>query len=170
MNARSMRLNILRSFRDCGLDPVFKGGSAIQLLLPESLQRLSVDIDLAMEGTETEISSVLDAVNSKFGKGMNPHQKSTSDLPSSFLQYKVLTPSILSDSSFIIGLDFLLHEPAYKIQNTKIKTFSYDSEVSVRVPTIEALLEDKLTKGDKLTNSFFRRALVANYADTPWIP
>ena len=59
-------LEYLSQLRDMGLDPVFKGGSAVQLLIPESLQRLSIDIDLAIDNSEKEITSILQRIHNKF--------------------------------------------------------------------------------------------------------
>ena len=61
-------LEYLTQLRDIGLDPIFKGGSAVQLLIPENIQRLSIDIDLAIDSSEQEITSTLEVIYKKFNK------------------------------------------------------------------------------------------------------
>jgi predicted nucleotidyltransferase component of viral defense system len=135
----------LAQLRDCGLDPLFKGGSAAQLLLPVPLQRLSIDLDFATGATSDVIESVLDAANHRYGNEKNRHERRGKDIPPYLLLYSVYFPSIVDQKETRIALDFLLHEPHYKTQRMKIKTFFYESDLQVRVPTIEALLGDKMT-------------------------
>ncbi len=139
-------LEYLDQLRDRGLDPIFKGGSAVQLLIPEGLQRLSIDIDLAINASEEEITSILKQIYNRFNKKIYNFQRVGGvDLPSYLVLYNIYIPSLFSDNPSKIELDFLLHEPNYEIQNTPIKTFLYESKYSVRAPTKNALLGDKLT-------------------------
>ncbi len=139
-------LEYLSQLRDMGLDPIFKGGSAVQLLIPESLQRLSIDIDLAIGASEEEITSILKKIHNRFNKKIYNFQRvGGEDLPPYLILYNIYIPSLFFDNPSKIELDFLLHEPNYKIQNTPIKTFLYESKYSVRTPTKNALLGDKLT-------------------------
>lgn len=48
-----------------GLDSVFKGGSAVQLLLPTGLQRLSVDLDIAVSDRES-LQECVGQISDKF--------------------------------------------------------------------------------------------------------
>jgi len=138
-------LEYLAQLRDCGFDPIFKGGTAVQLLVPDSLQRLSIDLDFAVTSDEDNIKSFLDVVNTKYGTGMNRYERTGDSLPSHILLYNVYIPSIISKSTSKVELDFLLHEPRFKTQQVQIKTFFYECELLIRVPTVEALLGDKMT-------------------------
>ncbi len=138
-------LEYLAQLRSMGLDPIFKGGSAVQLLIPDNLQRLSIDIDLITDKSETELTSVLRKIKEKFNKKIYSFERVGLDLPSHLILYNLDIPSLFSDKSSIIQLDFLLHNPNYKIQRTPLKTFLYESKYDVWTPTIDALIGDKLT-------------------------
>ncbi|MHA1499429.1 MAG: nucleotidyl transferase AbiEii/AbiGii toxin family protein [Promethearchaeota archaeon] len=138
-------LEYLSQLRDMGLDPIFKGGSAVQLLIPESLQRLSIDIDLAIDSSEQELSSILEQIHNKFNKKVYNFERVGTDLPPYLVLYNLYIPSWFSDTPSKIELDFLLHMPNYKTQQTPIKTFLYESDYKVQTPTINTLLGDKLT-------------------------
>ncbi len=138
-------LEYLSQLRDMGLDPILKGGSAVQLLIPERLQRLSIDIDLAIDCSEEEITSILKQIHNKFNKKVYNFERVETDLPANLVLYNLYIPSWFSDTPSKIELDFLLHMPNYKTQQTQIKTFLYESDYKVQTPTINALLGDKLT-------------------------
>jgi len=138
-------LEYLSQLRDMGLDPILKGGSAVQLLIPERLQRLSIDIDLAIDCSEEEITSILQQIHNKFNNKIYDFERVGTDLPPYLVLYNLYIPSFFSETPSKIELDFLLHMPNYKTQQTQIKTFLYESDYIVRTPTINALLGDKLT-------------------------
>ncbi len=138
-------LEYLSQLRDMGLDPIFKGGSAVQLLIPENLQRLSIDIDLAVGCSEKELTSILQQIHNKFNNKIYDFERVGTDLPPYLVLYNLYIPSFFSETPSKIELDFLLHMPNYKTQQTQIKTFLYESDYIVRTPTINALLGDKLT-------------------------
>src|SRR5271157_673090 len=138
-------IEYLAELRSCNFDPIFKGGSAVQLLVPDSLQRLSIDIDFATSLQENEITAFLDMVNNQYYNGQCPYSRIGTNLPPHLLLFNIDVPLIISPSQSKIELDFLLHEPGYKIQSFPIKTFFYKSDISVRVPTVEALFGDKMT-------------------------
>lgn len=139
-------LEYLSQLREIGLDPIFKGGSAVQLLIPENLQRLSIDIDLALDLSKDEITIELKKIHEKFDKKIyNFDQINRKNIPSYLVLYNIYIPSLFSKNQSKIELDFLLHKPNYKIQEKLIKTFLYESEFYVKTPTINALLGDKLT-------------------------
>ena len=139
-------LEYLSQMRDMGLDPIFKGGSAVQLLIPESIQRLSIDIDLVIDSTEKEITSILKLIHNKFNQKIyNFDRVGSKELPPHLVLYNIYIPSLFSENPSKIALDFLLHKPNYKIQQTPIKTFIYESNLTVKTPTINSLVGDKLT-------------------------
>ena len=61
-------LEYLGQLRKAGLDFVFKGGSAIQVVLREKWTRLSVDADICSNISQEELIEVLDDVYQKFDK------------------------------------------------------------------------------------------------------
>ncbi len=139
-------LEYLSQLIDMGLDPIFKGGSAVQLLIPENIQRLSIDIDLMIDSSENEITSVLELIHKKFDqKFYNFGLVRNKDLPPHLILYNVYIPSLFYTNPSKIELDILLHKPNYKIQQTPLKTFIYKSKFTVKTPTIDALMGDKLT-------------------------
>ncbi len=138
-------LEYLAQLRECGFDPILKGGSAVQLLVPDSLQRLSIDLDFATTLKAPEIVSFIEHANKTFGQGKTRYDRVGTDLPPHLLLYNVYIPSIVGAAQSKIELDFLLHEPHYKVQRIQIRTFFYQSEITVLVPTVEALFGDKLT-------------------------
>lgn len=139
-------LEYLSQMRNMGLDPIFKGGSAVQLLIPERIQRLSIDIDLVIDSSEEEITSTLNLIHNKFNQKIyNFDRVGSKDLPPHLILYNIYIPSLFSEELSKIALDFLLHRPNYKIQQTPIKTFIYESNLTVKTPTINSLLGDKLT-------------------------
>src|SRR5271157_5812484 len=52
-----------------GLDFIFKGGSAIQVILREKWTRLSVDTDICSNVSEKELLEILESIHLKFDKG-----------------------------------------------------------------------------------------------------
>jgi len=138
-------LEYLAQLKNMGLDPIFKGGSAVQLLLPEEIQRLSIDLDLAVDISELEIVEFLKSIHSKFNERIYKFEPSNRKLPSYYRIYYVEIPSFFSKTYSKLELDFLLHTPHYQIQEARLKTFLYDSEITVKIPTVDSLIGDKLT-------------------------
>jgi len=137
-------LEYLSQLRNMGFNPIFKGGSAVQLLIPEDVQRLSIDIDLSINSTEKDIIFVLENIYNRFDKRIYKFEKVSEPFPKIIL-YNLSIPSYFSETPSRIQLDFHLHEPNYAIKKTPIKTFLYESDYYVRTPTVNALIGDKLT-------------------------
>jgi len=137
-------LEYLSQLRNMEFNPIFKGGSAVQLLIPGDIQRLSIDIDLSINSTEQEIVSVLEKIHERFDRKIYKFEKVAEPLPKVIL-YNLFIPSYFSETPSRIQLDFHLHEPSYATQQTPIKTFLYESDYIVRTPTVDALIGDKLT-------------------------
>jgi len=137
-------LEYLSQLRNMGFNPIFKGGSAVQLLIPEDIQRLSIDIDLSINSKEKDIILVLEQIYNRFNKNIYKFEKVGEPFPGIIL-YNLTIPSYFSETPSRIQLDFHLHEPNYTTQQTRIKSFLYESEFDVRTPTINALIGDKLT-------------------------
>lgn len=50
-----------------GLKLVFKGGTACQLLVGEGIQRLSIDVDIAVDCSPDELRAALGSISGKMG-------------------------------------------------------------------------------------------------------
>ena len=134
---------------DAGLEFIFKGGTACQLLLGGELQRLSIDIDLATRCTEEEVRDALDRVRERTeGRtyGVTPVPKKGLDAVP-LAMYNVSAPTHFpgQKADTMIKLDVVLHEPGYPVWSVPLRTFYYESEVMVRTPTPSSMLGDKLT-------------------------
>jgi hypothetical protein len=134
---------------DAGLDFVFKGGTACQLLLGGGLQRLSIDIDLATRCTGEEVRSALDRVRERVGGrtyGVTSVPKMGLDAVP-LAMYNVSAPTHFpgQKADTMIKVDVVLHEPGYPVWSVPLRTFYYESEVMVRTPTPSSMLGDKLT-------------------------
>lgn len=139
-------LEYLGQLQGEGLDFIFKGGSAVQILLGNSWTRLSVDVDICTNTSQEEFESVLRRVHEKFNKEAflyRPRERViSSDVP--FYLYRIETPAI-TDRGRIILLDAIGIRPKMPTQQTLLKAFFFDSSVEVTTPTLGALLGDKLS-------------------------
>jgi hypothetical protein len=61
-------LEYLGQLQKEGLDFVFKGGSAIQVILRDKWTRLSVDADICSNVSEKELIAIMDNIHQKFDK------------------------------------------------------------------------------------------------------
>jgi len=151
-------LEYVAQLQDEGLDFVFKGGSAVQILLGDQWNRLSVDADICTDLGEQEISRAMESVKKRFSGAGFSYVERDSDLETKFASYRVSTPSI-TDISRTILLDVQTMKPRYFLQSTQLESFFYDSDIYVQTPTISSILGDKLsvigpaTIGRKLENS-----------------
>lgn len=80
-----------------------------------------------------------------FNKKIYNFERVETKLPPNLVLYNIYIPSIFFKIPSKIELDFLLHKPNYKLQETQISTFLYESNCKVKTPTVNALLGDKLT-------------------------
>jgi len=151
-------LEYVAQLQDEGLDFVFKGGSAVQILLGDQWNRLSIDADICTDSSIQEISGVIESIKKRFNGAGFSYAERDSDLKNKFASYKVSTPSI-TDISRTMLLDVQMIKPRYFLQSTKLESFFYDSDIYVQTPTISSILGDKLsvigpaTLGRKLEHS-----------------
>ena len=138
---------LLEALCKVGMDFIFKGGSSILLLL-EHPMRLSTDIDILVE-PGTDIDSYIEMVSGIFPflsyrevirKGKNNIIKR---------HFKFTYESPVSNEPLFILLDVVFDESHYpvtikkEIQNDILLTNG--ENLTVRVPSIDCLLGDKLT-------------------------
>lgn len=139
-------LEYLGQLQEEGLDFIFKGGSAVQILLGNSWTRLSVDVDICTNASKEEFESILRKVYEKIDREAFLYSRRerviSSDVP--FYLYRIETPA-LTDRSRTILLDAIGIKPKVPTQRTPLKAFFFDSSVEVTTPTVGALLGDKLS-------------------------
>ena len=132
-----------------GIDFVFKGGSAVMLLLDEP-QRFSIDVDIVCKEKLSQADLVGLTHNTDFGEAKEQERSNKSQVPKFHFKvpYKsVLKPSSEQESSIV--LDLLCDYPAYPvIQDTQVALSFFPSSgdpVIVKTPTVEGICGDKLT-------------------------
>jgi len=129
-----------------GLDLIFKGGSAVQILLGDKWTRLSIDVDVCTDASNEGLETILEKIHRKFDRksfSYTPRDREISSrIP--FYLYRIETPAI-SERSRTILLDVIGIKPRLAVQQTPLKAFFFESSASVTTPTIGALLGDKLS-------------------------
>ncbi len=151
-------LEYIAQLKEEGFDFIFKGGSAIQILLGDQWNRLSVDADICTNASKDELDSALDSIKSRFNGVDFSYAPRESDLDNFFASYRISTPPI-TDTARTILLDVQLITPKYSVQDTKLESFFYKTDKMVQTPTVNSILGDKLsvigptTVGRKLDDS-----------------
>lgn len=139
-------LEYVAQLQDAGLDFMFKGGSAVQILLGDRWNRLSVDVDICTDASEEELREALEAIKRRFdGRGFTYSARRDEILGTvPFLSFRVTTPPI-TERGRVILLDAMGLKPRFATRKTPLRSFYYDSPVVVTTPTIGAILGDKLS-------------------------
>lgn len=123
-------------------DFIFKGGTSLVLLLP-TLKRLSIDIDVIGEFSEDNLKSIID--NSIFTR-LEEDNRSNNLIPKK--HFKFYYTSKLDSAEKYILLDVLGSDNPYSTvteQPVSNRLFKIDEKVSVKLPSIDDILGDKLT-------------------------
>ena len=144
-------LYLLEQLVESGLEFIFKGGTALMLLLPEP-KRFSIDIDIIVSKKPEDLSTIFDALIETFHfTGYEKDvRKTKSDIEKAHYKffYNPVT-NTLSDQEYIL-LDILFEESHYGEHTDMIPINSPFVQIKgdstyVAVPTAEAILGDKLT-------------------------
>ncbi|EKF54949.1 hypothetical protein I215_09521 [Galbibacter marinus] len=144
-------LSLLEHLQNSGLEFIFKGGTALMLLLKEP-KRFSIDIDIIISKKPKDMKTMLDAVikNSDFIEYKIDERKSKSNIEKEHYKF-YYTPitNARAEQEYIL-LDVLYEESHYgkhtsdiEIKSPFIKSEGKNATVTVPVP--EAILGDKLT-------------------------
>jgi hypothetical protein len=146
LNKALYALEYLAQLRSAGLECLFKGGSAVQLLLPHGWQRLSIDLDIEAEMGRKEIEEILEGVHEKFGREYFSFERRKTELAESgiFNSYRIQIPGYPTGEAVIL-LDAMGITTGYKTRRTKLKSFFYISDIEVETPTVDSMLGDKLS-------------------------
>lgn len=144
-------LSLLEHLQNSGLEFVFKGGTALMLLLKEP-KRFSIDIDIIIPKKPDNIKEVLDTVlrSSDFLEYKIDERQSKSNIEKEHYKfYYTPVTNARAEQEYIL-LDILYEESHYGkyTDDIEIKSPFIKSEgenVKVTVPIPEAILGDKLT-------------------------
>ncbi len=144
-------LYLLESLQLTKLNFIFKGGTALMLMLPEP-KRFSIDIDIIVPNKSENIEPFLDQIieNSDFVEYKLDERKAKSNIEKAHYKfyYKPVT-NARAESEYIL-LDILYEDSHYGEHTNRIAISSFfllseGEDVSVTVPLPEAILGDKLT-------------------------
>ncbi len=142
-------LILLEQLKIKGLDFIFKGGTAL-LLATKEPKRFSIDIDIITEQTQSEIEAILEKIsqNTVFTHWEDDNnRKHNPDAPIG--HFKMYYRSNVDDSVEPILLDVLYTPDPYPelmeipIAHDWIQTT--EEILTVKMPTFDAILGDKLT-------------------------
>ena len=125
-----------------GKEFVFKGGTALHLILPDH-KRLSTDIDIVGGFTFDELEKLI--TNSRFLR-VEENVRKKNNIPKRHFKF-FYTSAIDGRESYVL-LDTLEGRHTYpKLEQKRIahRLFETDEVVKVNIPTLEGILGDKLT-------------------------
>jgi len=140
-------LHLLERLKANGLDFVLKGGTGLVLLLKEG-NRFSIDIDIICKADRKELEEILNRVieTSHFTEWkLDEHRSYQPGVPKSHYKFSFDTKQ---QGSGTILLDILIEDSFYPEQvemSVNTKWIETDAETVVMVPTIDAIIGDKLT-------------------------
>lgn len=143
-------LYLVESLVNSGLDFIFKGGTSLVLLLDE-IKRFSVDVDIITEESKENVKKILGNIVEKQDLFIRVEENVRENSASQRMElqhYKCFFNSVIDNSEKYILLDVAYESNKYpkviekKIQNDKLKV---ESNLIVKVPSIESILGDKLT-------------------------
>lgn len=140
-------LHLLERLKANGLDFVFKGGTSLVLLLEEG-NRFSIDLDIICKTERNELESILQKVidSSNFTAfELDEHRSYQPGVPKA--HYKFSFDSLRAGSGTML-LDVLVEDSIYPELTEKpvqTKWIETEGETLVTVPSINAIIGDKLT-------------------------
>jgi hypothetical protein len=140
-------LQLLGFLAESGLVFVFKGGTSMVLLL-EQLRRLSIDIDIATDIPVDAYQVILERLGRMppFTR-MEPDERGDDRLPKRH-HFKFFYPSAVARREDYVMLDVLEERNVFPRTDRRVIRAPFietDREVVVTVPSVDALLADKLT-------------------------
>ncbi len=127
---------------------IFKGGTGLLLHVPE-IKRLSIDIDIVLGSDIEEFIKKIETIpgNTPFIR-IEENERGFRGLPNR-RHFKFFYNSSLSGKEEYVLLDTVLDDPAYipfvEMKEIQADLFEIETQLHVKIPTIEGLLGDKLT-------------------------
>jgi hypothetical protein len=143
-------LALLEGLAQSGLSFVFKGGTALMLLL-EQTKRLSIDIDIIIPQKPAGLEELLQLIvqQTAFVRLEAQHRPATSQIEKAHYKFYYHPVTNTRGNEEYILLDILFeHNPYELTQATPVQSLFLQQEgvpVTVQTPTVEAILGDKLT-------------------------
>ncbi len=143
-------LTLLESLRVENLEFIFKGGTALMLMIQEP-RRFSIDIDILIENKNQDLELILNNIvkKSAFVKWEEHKRKTVSEIEK--CHFKLFYEPLMKmkgDLNYIL-LDVVYEtNPYVNVQQTNISHFLLTEDgapIKVTTPTLEAILGDKLT-------------------------
>ena len=142
-------LTLLTDLKEKKLDFIFKGGTALMLMLQKPT-RLSIDIDIIISDKSTNIEDTFDLIiqSGNFTKYALQHRNTQKEIEKA--HYKFYYNPIIkthSEEEYIL-LDILYEDNPYsKLTDTSILSpfIKTTKQSTVKTPTVENILGDKLT-------------------------
>lgn len=156
-------LVLLEALKVNGLEFIFKGGSSMLLLLDKP-HRFSIDIDIIIDGRRPDLPELFKKITgqTKFYKVEDDQRHAGPEIPKA--HYKFSYESVLgaSQENAYVLLDILFEKNPYPslIEKAIYSPFlSFEgAPVTVRLPTLDGILGDKLTAlAPKTTGIPYRR-------------
>ena len=141
-------LILLEGLAESGLDFVFKGGTALMLMIDKS-RRLSIDIDIMIDGNMLDLSDIIHSIiqNKNFIRFEKSERKAVTNIGKE--HYKLFFQSTIENKESHILLDILnekiLYKNLIKIPINSVFIEHSDQTVIVKTPDFNNLLGDKLT-------------------------
>lgn len=144
-------LTLLEGLQESEMNFIFKGGTALMLMLPD-VKRLSIDIDIIVAEKPDNLEMLLETIakNKNFIRHEKQERKTKSKIEKAHYKffYKPIT-NTRTEEEYIL-LDILYQENPYGklVQETEIKSPLIQVEgaaIKVITPSREAILGDKLT-------------------------
>ena len=143
-------LLLLEGLSESGLPFVFKGGTALMLLM-NSTKRLSIDIDIVISNSPKNLDEIFEAFAKQkgFTKVEIQHRATSSNIQKSHYKFFYTPIHQAHFGEEAILLDILFEENHYKnilaveLQSSFIN--SKGKNATINVPSFEDLLGDKLT-------------------------
>ena len=142
-------LHLLECIKINGLDFIFKGGTSLILLLEEG-SRFSIDIDIICnadtKNLEEILHKVVDSSNFKSFE-LDEHRSYKEGVPKAHYSF-AFDSATKGKYSGTILLDILIEDSIYpELTEKPIKTkwIETENEINITVPTIDAIVGDKLT-------------------------
>ncbi|MCF8299282.1 MAG: nucleotidyl transferase AbiEii/AbiGii toxin family protein [Melioribacteraceae bacterium] len=142
-------LHLLEQLQQNGLKFTLKGGTSLVLLLDEG-NRFSIDIDIISDTKRDELEAILKKVidSSRFtGFELQDHRSFKPGVPKAHYSF-AYESSLKGVFSGTVLLDVLIEDSAYPETTEKVikaKWVETEDETNVIVPTIDAIIGDKLT-------------------------
>lgn len=140
-------LNLVAALRRQGLNFLFKGGTALLVILPDP-GRLSIDVDIATDLEPEVLEEALKAVvaGTEFTSCRLVERETQAGKPVPKLHYELEYDPLVYQRRGYILLDVILEEPGYADTYRHIGASFYTpaDPPEVRIPTVNSSLGDKL--------------------------